>query len=195
MKVFSPNATSVDLQLLVVKIIFVLKLRKEENLRISSICFHMIKIIITILFHNFFQSEDLYKIEVKNIEKQYKNIALSSTWISALLWRFLICEKFWNFDCAPAPEAGKKTKKKKEIQRKMAWGLCCREVKQQIWWWEKLCPGDNSNFPIIPPSSLVPLLTHCWDLFPVAQQTPNPRVDFMPGGYSMGKSWFLLTTS
>lgn len=79
MKVFSPDATSVDLQLLVVKIIFVLKLRKEENLRISSICFHMIKIIITILFHNFFQSEDLYKIEVKNIEKQYKNIALSST--------------------------------------------------------------------------------------------------------------------
>lgn len=29
----------------------------------------MIKIIITILFHNFFQSEDLYKTEVKNIEK------------------------------------------------------------------------------------------------------------------------------
>lgn len=48
MKVFSSNATSVDLQLLVVKIIFIIKLRKEENLRISTICFNMSKITITI---------------------------------------------------------------------------------------------------------------------------------------------------
>lgn len=49
MKVFSPNVTSVDLQLLVVKIMFIIKLRKKENLRISTICFDMSKIIITIL--------------------------------------------------------------------------------------------------------------------------------------------------
>lgn len=49
-------------------VIFKIKAGKEETLRISTICFVMIKMIISDLVQNCFKSVNLYEVEVKNMK-------------------------------------------------------------------------------------------------------------------------------